>query len=282
MFSIPTSCPYCGATLAWTTSGANIICDNSACPELRKLAVYKYLESICKDIKGLGDAFLEAFVAELGATSIVSLLRAAELWRGKEFKSLGRADNIIAQKVISAIDVEEINPERFLVGLGVPLLGATFAKELAKNPEGLKRIFTAIENWEFRFDANDRKHDLAVTDVILSVLPGREALANNILRAAEEIQDILFYINENAGLFDYEFEGVGKETRYYAITGSLSKSRKEIEAEFAKKNWQLTDSISKAECLVNNDNLSSSSKNLKAKKAGKPILTEAEFRSSLL
>ena len=265
--NIPTHCPHCSAELVWTASGKDIICENSACPMLRKLAVYKYLESICRDIKGLGDVFLDSFVFDIAATDILSLLAHARDWGDKPFLNLGRADNIIAEKVLDALSVECVNPEFFLVGLGIPLLGNTFAKELASDPEALKDIFNEICSGD----------DGSIFNAVILKLPGRVALANKIVEAAPELKELLLFIAQH-GRFDFKEKATtATATRYYAITGSLSKSRKEIEADFAKKGWEMTSNISKAECLVNNDSASNSSKNVKAKSLGKPILTEAEF-----
>lgn len=282
---IPTHCPHCGSALTWTDSGKDIVCESSTCPELRKLAVYKYLECICKDIKGLGDGFLDAFVKELKANSILSLLQNANSWDDSPFTTLGKADNLIAKKVLASISAKAVDPELFLLGLGIPLLGETFSKELAGDSDALELIFRQIMDWRFVPDVcrvqGKSNFDLKLLSAVLDKLPGRVALANYILSAITEVREILAFLQAHGRLFKFKEKTQAKK-RYYGCTGALSKGRKEIEAELALAGWELTDNVNKMEALINNDNTSSSSKNLKAKEAGKPIVTEAEFRAMYL
>ena len=64
------------------------------------------------------------------------------------------------------------------------------------------------------------------------------------------------------------------------MTGSLEQftNRKELQEYIEKRGGKVTGSVTKkTNYLINNDNLSSSSKNKKAKELEIPILTEGEF-----
>ncbi|MEF9955288.1 MAG: BRCT domain-containing protein, partial [Clostridium sp.] len=66
----------------------------------------------------------------------------------------------------------------------------------------------------------------------------------------------------------------------FVITGAVEhfKNRKEIQALIESKGGRVTDSVtSKTTYLINNDTLSNSSKNKKAKELGIPILSEEDF-----
>ena len=64
------------------------------------------------------------------------------------------------------------------------------------------------------------------------------------------------------------------------ITGSVEqfKNRNELKAYIEERGGKVAGSVSKnTDYLINNDNMSSSSKNKTAKELGIPILTETEF-----
>ncbi|KAF5038770.1 DNA ligase A [anaerobic digester metagenome] len=66
----------------------------------------------------------------------------------------------------------------------------------------------------------------------------------------------------------------------FVITGSveLFKNRDELKEEIEKRGGKVTGSVtSKTNFLINNDNLSNSSKNKKAKELGIKIITEIQF-----
>ena len=66
----------------------------------------------------------------------------------------------------------------------------------------------------------------------------------------------------------------------FVITGSVEhfKNRKELKEKIESLGGKVTGSVTgKTDYLINNDNLSGSTKNKKAKELGIPILTEEEF-----
>ena len=70
------------------------------------------------------------------------------------------------------------------------------------------------------------------------------------------------------------------ENQIFVITGSVEKfkNRDELKAEIEERGGKVTSSVtSKTNYLINNDNLSNSSKNKKAKELGIEIITEEQF-----
>ena len=70
------------------------------------------------------------------------------------------------------------------------------------------------------------------------------------------------------------------ESMNFVITGSLStfENREKLKNFIEDRGGKVTDSVtSKTNYLINNDNLSNSSKNKKAKELGIKIITEEEF-----
>ena len=69
------------------------------------------------------------------------------------------------------------------------------------------------------------------------------------------------------------------------ITGKLTqyKNRSALQADIESRGGKVVGSVSKnTNYLINNDNTSSSAKNVAAQKLGVPVLTEAEFIEKFL
>lgn len=270
--TIPTNCPYCGSTLEWTDTEIDLICINDDCEGQNYKKMENYINNICRDIKGVGPSFIEGFINYFNAYDIKDLLTKVFNYTGETITTLGNADNEIARQVVATMTGPQ-TISNFLPALGIRFLGNTFAQEIANSPQN-KEFFTALHE-----DDQEKTKEL-----LLQMLPGRNALAESILNSHKQISRILDVIYKNEQSFSFNSKNATNDAqpRYYAVTGSVSKPRKEFEAELASFNWILTDNINKAELLINNDTESNSSKNLKAKKADKPIVSEAEFREKYI
>lgn len=270
---IPRNCPYCGSRLEYTETGKDIICTYEDCEGKSKFRIFNFIEQMCKDIKGIGDVFLENFVAELNAQNIPDLLLAAAAHKGKPLNSLGNSDNKIAAAVIDELTQLTWDAEKFWLGLGIRHLGAEAAKKLSSNELATMQLLHTLDEL---IDESTQITEEDAEGAVLVVLPGQRILAKNIVAEA-------MLITETLRVSDVQL--IFAETssqRFYAITGSLSKPRKALEEEFSTSGWQLTDNISKAEVLITDNPSSGSSKNEKAKKLGKPVITEEQFRNNYL
>ena len=265
---IPTHCPYCGSKLEYSPTAKDIYCTYDECEGKDKFKVFNFIEVICSDVKGIGDSFLEAFLAELQidqyprSSAIARFICAIKTKRNSQFSTLGTADNKIANQVIETILSPVLPAEKFWLSLGIRLLGNESAKRLAANNSEILAIISY----------QDREY---LREALALTLPGQNVLALNVLTAMNDIREI------NAEL-SCSFSTPTTTNRYYAITGSLSKSRKAIQEEFLAHSWEMTENLAKAELLITNTPESNSSKNQKARQLGKQVLSEEEFRIKYL
>lgn len=274
---IPTHCPYCGSKLETTATGKDIMCTYDGCDGKSKFKVFNFIECMCSDIKGLGDVFLENFVGELAdvysirTVTIANIIESCLSFRGSTFTRLGNADNKIAKQVITRLTTEKYSAEKFWLGLGIRLLGTEAAKKLSQNEIKTTHLIDAILSHDIYY----------ITDAVFAIFPGQQALANYIAAAAKDVRDILLVI-VHMPVVPFVYNAAPTATRYYAITGSLSKSRKEIQEELMAKGWEMTDNLNRAEVLITNTPNSNSSKNLKARALNKEVLSEEDFRVNYL
>lgn len=268
---LPTVCPWCKKVLVWSDTKVDLLCPNDDCEGKQNLKISNYILTMCSDIKGIGDAFLEGFLQYFNPTNILDLLSKLFIYDGSTISTLGKANNIIATKVIDRLTNSTQDVASFLKALGISLLGGTFSEAIAKS-DSISYLINAI--------AGNQPEE--VKNIILKILPGRIVLAETVSQNTALISPILDLFVKFGVLFNITTKRAqsDNQTRLYAVTGSLSKPRKEFTEELSAKGWKMTETISKAEVLINNDNSSSSSKNIKAREAGKPILTEEEFRTA--
>jgi NAD-dependent DNA ligase len=140
----------------------------------------------------------------------------------------------------------------------IPMLGESISTRIVEN-------FTVDEFKDFS----------KYTDALEKVMNHKTAFSN-LLKYRSRIDRLL----EKLTLVEYKKEFVGLAKMTYAVTGSLSKARKDIIKEFLSYGYEWVDP-SKADVLIA-DAPSSSAKYKTAVKRGIPIMTEQEFRNQYI
>ena len=166
------------------------------------------------------------------------------------------------EKILSAIDIaSETTLDKIIAAAGIPEIGSRVAKDLASH----------YDSWtEFRMDT-DYTHIDGIGEI----------MNNNLLNFNYEDMDYIVtayldyqpisHNNKNIKILD------GK---VFCITGKVNhfKNRTELQADIENKGGKVVSSMSsKVTYLINNDNTSTSNKNLAAQKAKIPIITEEEY-----
>jgi DNA ligase (NAD+) len=131
---VPTTCPSCGAPVGREEGEVAIRCVNPECPEQVKGRILHFASRGALDVQGLGPKQVEQFLA-------AGLIRdAADLWSLKkdDLVALDRQGETSASNLLERIEKAKRPPlARFLVGLGIPEVGESAAKILAK---GFRRL----------------------------------------------------------------------------------------------------------------------------------------------
>ena len=156
---------------------------------------------------------------------------------------------------------------QFISSLGIPLIGLSVAKDLAK-----------------KFDTYESFREAVAAGYDFSQLPNfgyekTQALLNFNYVTADIISKQLNLTNENSKQTDNKLKDL-----IFCATGKISlfKNRTELKSFIEKNGGKLTDSVSsKTNYLINNDINSTSSKNKTAKSLGIPIITEEQFKDLL-
>ena len=264
--SIPRECPICGGkTKIKQEIGTKVLyCSNSACEG----KLINRLDHFCGkkglDIKGLSKATLEKLIDWEWVNNIEDLFKLFE-HKAEWMKKPGFGSKSV-ENVLNAIENgKNCELSAFISSLGIPLIGSTASKELAKRFSSWENFMSAVERsyhfWEipgFGFEMYSAIIHFDYTEANL--------LYNNYLKVQTEI------VNNKE---EQTLEGVT-----FVITGKLNqfKNRDALKSIIEDKGGKVAGSISsKTNYLINNDTTSTSSKNLSAQKLNVPIISEEEF-----
>lgn len=269
---IPVVCPKCGAQLSRTATGVDLICTNASCEGGAYNKLSYFIKCVCEDVKGVGDVYVEHFIECMPEKTILGVLHTAKKMCKDDsyshylIESLGTAEKCLTlEHVRNKLNVQNLDAYNFFVALGIPMFGQVMSRDLCSDSDTLRDIIVSLRE----------KDSHKVQNTLLRKFPGKVEMTNKFLSYLDFlstlIQDDLFN--------DIEQVWCKSKTQYrlYAVTGSVSLPRKQFEQKMQTLGWAMTDNVTKAEVLINNDNTSNSSKNVKAKNAGIPIVTEQQF-----
>lgn len=260
-------CPVCGGDLELKDSDGvlTLYCTNSQCSGklINKLDYFCGKNGL--DIKGLSTATLEKLIEWGWVSSYIDLYKLenkSNIWKNKAGfgeKSVERILNALEQSRNTTLDA-------VIAAAGIPLIGRAVAKELCK-------YITSYEDFRYKVE----------TGFDFSQYEGfgeekTKAILDFNYKDIDDVVDYALHIDKkeetkcNNKLQDLVFCVTGKVHIY--------KNRDELKADIESKGGKVVSSMSsKVNYLVNNDITSGSAKNVAAKKAGIPIITEEELRA---
>lgn len=265
---IPDHCPACeGATrIQQINDVRSLYCSNPDCQAKRIKSFALLVSRDALNIDGLSEATLEKL---LGAGL---LHRLGDIFRLEEHK-----DEIVAMeglgeksydKLIAALkQASHTTLPRLIYGLGIAGIGLANARMLCR---------------KFRYDLQAMRQadqeELVAVDGIGAVLAQAWNDYFSQEKNNQEVDDLLSCLTieqEPDTQAEAIFDGMT-----FVITGSVEhfKNRKELQAAVEERGGKATGSVTaRTTYLINNDTMSNSSKNKKAKQLGIPIISEEEF-----
>lgn len=264
---IPDRCPVCGqeAEVRQIHEEKVLYCTNPNCKAQLVHSLEHYTSRDATNIDGISEATLEKFV-ESGFienyTDIYNLSKYEESIKTMEGFGEKSYNNLIA----SVEKSKHIQLPNFIYALGISNVGLSNAKLLCK---------------KYNYDIN--KIINASEEELISIEGFGEIIAHEIYKYFHN-QNNIELLNKVLTYLDIETpkeeEQKTLEGKIFVITGSLNlfKNRKELQTKIEDLGGKVSASVSsKTSYLINNDNMSDSSKNKKAKELNVKIITEEEF-----
>lgn len=266
-FERPNCCPVCGGEVKYSklNDSMNLTCVSPTCPG----KLINRLDHFCGkkglDMKGISKATLEKLI-DWGWVNDFTDIFELSIRRSEWVQKPGFGAKSV-EKVLNAINTgANCELHQFIAALGIPLIGSTASKELAKH----------FETWEKFVEA-------AEGGFAFYTLPNFGGEMHNSLVSFNYAEAKLLadhYIHFNAPEVAPAPIGESLTGKTFVITGKLThfKNRDEIKARIEALGGKVTGSVSKnTNFLINNDVNSTSSKNMTAKSLGIPILSESDF-----
>ena len=273
VLDFPGTCPVCGGP-TYLQDGF-VYCDNPHCEG----KFINKLEHFCGkkglDIKGLSEVTLQKLV-DWGWVGNYQELFSLSNFRNEWVEQPGFGPKSVDKLLATIDEARDCELWQFIASLSIPLIGTTYAKEIAKRCKDWFSFRECIEKnydfttWDrFGYEINDSIHNFDYKEA--------DDLAYKVLTIHNSL-----WIDPTATVSTVKFSKVAGKT--FVITGSVHtfKNRDEIKVAIETRGGKVTGSVSKnTNYLVNNDINSTSSKNVKAKQLGIPIITEEQLIAML-
>lgn len=267
---IPDKCPVCGGKtkIRHENAAELLYCTNPDCPAKKIKSFALLVSRDALNIEGLSEMTLEKLIDEGFIKEYADLFK-LDRYRS-EIASLDGFGEKSADNLISAAEnSRETDVYRFLYGLGVPGIGLSGARAIAKyfNNDPLAIIHA---------DMIKLKEIKDIGDVLASNFTDFFEDEKN-LQAALSLLDYLHFRKQAE---DENEENKIFSGKTFVITGDVHhyKNRRELSNLIESLGGKATGSVSsKTDYLINNNVLSSSEKNKKAKELNIPIISEENF-----
>ena len=266
-FVFPPTCPECGTPLVRLEGEAAIRCPNNIhCPAQVREGIIHFVSRDGMNVDGLGPAVIN----QLYQAGLIK--DAADLYylTKEQLMELERMGEKSADNLIKSLEnSKDCSLAALIFSLGIPLVGLTVAKTLAKTFGSIDSLAQAAYDELVNIDAIGGKIAQSVTDYFSAARNQEflQRLKNTGIKMQEERQEIAK--NE-------AFAG-----KTFVLTGTLSTmERKTAQEKIESLGGKASGSVSKkTDYVVAGEN--AGSKLTKAQELGITILTEEEFLQML-
>ncbi len=265
---VPHSCPVCGGeTLIKNENDIKTLyCINDDCLAKQIKSFTLFVSRDALNIEGLSEATIEKLIAK-GLVKELADIFHIENFKDEITEMEGFGEKSFSNLKDSVNRARKTTASRLLYSLGIPSIGLSNAKLICRK---FNDDWERIENADFEelTEISGIGDIMAKNYVSFFKDEKKQEIINDILKEVE-----LEAAQENTS--EQIFDGIN-----FVITGSVEqfKNRDEVKEVIEQRGGKVTGSVtSKTNYLINNDSMSNSSKNKKAKELGVRIITENEF-----
>jgi DNA ligase (NAD+) len=271
-YKLPTTCPTCGHTLELRTSDTgtkNLYCNNPNCQAQLVGKLTHFVSKHAMNIQGVSESIIETLV-DNGYVECYSDIYTLEEYKDTLIKTDGFGEKSYENLMKSINESRNTTLERFIVAMGIPNIGRSAAKTVAKHFKGDLSAFVreTVAGFDYTTldDFGQVAHDSIYKWLMNFSKKDLVALSQVLTFNTDEYQE--------QNIADNPFNG-----KNVAVTGKLTQfTRDSINAKLESLGAKPASGVTlKTDYLINNDSTSQSSKNKKANELNIPIITEAEF-----
>lgn len=260
-------CPVCKEpTKIHDENGVEVLfCENKQCLAKKLKAISLFVSRDAMNIDGMSEATIEKFMDKGMLHQLGDLFR-IERYREEIVTMEGFGEKSYERLLAAVNEAKHTTASRFLYSLGIPNVGPSNARMICKAfGQDFDRIRHATEEELIEIDG--------IGGVIAESVVSFFAEDEN-KRMIDDLLSVVVLEKENTE------DGNSMDGIQFVITGSVNHfaNRNEVKELIESRGGKVTGSVTgKTDYLINNDSMSNSSKNKKAKELNIPILTEEEF-----
>jgi DNA ligase (NAD+) len=269
---VPKVCPVCGGETVIKNDNdiKTLYCTNDECLAKQIKSFTHFVSRNALNIEGLSEATIEKLIAK-GLVKELADVFHIEKYKDIITKMEGFGEKSFNNLVNSVNKARKTTAARLLYSFGIPNIGLSNAKLISRK---FNDDWDKIQNAKFEelIEINGIGEVMAQNYVKYFSDEKRKTIVEDVLKEVEI--EVISKTSSEQNFENYNF----------VITGSLEhfKNRDELKAAIEEKGGKVTGTVtSKTNYLINNDNLSNSSKNKKAKELGIEIITEEQFLQRL-
>lgn len=264
LYTLPCSCPVCGAPTQKDEDGAFLRCTGAECPAQLSRNISHFVSRDAMDIEGLGSAIVDSLIERGFIRSPADIYFLTE----EQMLTLWKNGSVAAKKLLTAIEQSKAQDlSRLIYALGIRQVGTKTAKVLA----------TAFGSMDTLMNASSEEltqiEDVGQITAAFIYSWFRQPQSQSMIKKLR-----------TAGV-NFESQRVITDTRFqgltFVLTGALSKfTREEAGEKIELFGGKVAGSVSKkTSYVVVGEN--AGSKERKARELGIPILSEVDFLNML-
>jgi DNA ligase (NAD+) len=232
-FPPPSKCPVCGSATEKEEGGVAYRCIGLNCSAQVQERIRHYASRAAMDIEGLGEKNVELFYTEGLVRHFIDIYKLKK----EDLLGLPRFAEKSAQNLMNAIEKSKTTTlARFIYSLGILHVGEYTAKLLAKNFESLDSLYKVK------------------SEQILEIKQMGEKIAESISRFfndRENLHTLKTITSLGLGISNPDYKAKTGEAQSLAgltfvITGTLPRTRKEIEELIEKNGGRASGSVSRS------------------------------------
>ena len=267
---IPTLCPRCDADLI--LDGAFIRCTNMNCPSRVERTILYWARSL--ELDGIG----EKLVQQLCSSGLVKTLPDLYELEVGDISSLERMGIKSATNVIRELESsKKISLSKFLSALGIPGIGPELATSVATKVSSIENLLILVNKRNEDIEENNSATNLLIEIDGIGVKVASQILDGLAIRMdiVQRLQSHLEIYSELKPLSNGSLAG-----NTFCITGTLTRSRKEMALLIKSNGGKIVSSVSKnLSYLVAGESAGSKLEN--ANRLGVEVINESQLNEML-
>lgn len=265
---IPSLCPVCGGTTAIQKDNDTevLVCTNPECSGKLLGKLTHFVSKKGADISGLSEATIETFIDVELINSFIDIYRLKN-HKDKLLSLPGFGTKSVEKLLLSIENSREIKLENFICALGIPNIGLSASKTIAKSCD--HNLGKLIMMW-----ANN--YDFTQLDDFGQVMA--KSFTDYFDEYINEIEELAYEMTFVVPVVDKKQEDSTFAGKTVVVTGKLNHfTRDSINEKIISLGAKTAGSVSKKTDYLITNEASGSSKYKKAVELGVPVITEDEF-----